>query len=128
MEQQGQQQRKKNGKHLRDSIGLHFEKDGGFKEVELQGRLVSVYGNPDGSNDWAFWVKQKPTNAKKPSTLGGGEKESARDILRRKMESQSGTYRWLSPRGTAAERAGLIAWGALLGAAIYKNLSHVFGF
>jgi hypothetical protein len=128
MEQQGKPNRKKNGTRLRDTIEIHYEKDGVIKPVELRGRLISALANPDGTTHWAFWARQKPTNAKTPSTLGGGEKESARDILSRKMSGQRGSFRLLSPRGTAAEKAGLIAWGALLGAAIYKNLSHLFGF
>ena len=35
---------------------------------------------------------------------------------------------WLLPRTIINQKIGLFAWAVLLGAAIYKNLSHVFGF
>ena len=122
------QQKKKTRTTLRDKIEIYYEKDGVIKPVELRGRLVSALANTDGTTHWAFMARQKPANAKTPLALGGGEKESARDILHRKMSGQATSSRWISPRGVAVERAGILTWGALLGAAIYKNLSHLFGF
>jgi hypothetical protein len=129
METQGKRKGRKNGSVLCDKIMINFQKEGEeIRLVKLHGRLVGAYGNADGSNHWEFYATQQPSDAKTPSALGGGKKESAREVLRRKMSSQRGSSRWISPRGTAMEKWGLVAWGALLGAAIYKNLSHLFGF
>jgi hypothetical protein len=35
---------------------------------------------------------------------------------------------WLLPKNIIQQRVGLFAWAFLLGAAVYKNLSHFFGF
>jgi len=83
-----------------------LREDGVLRPVKLHGRLVGAFGNLDGSNHWEFYAAQKPSDAKTPSALGGGKKETAREVLRRKMSSQRGSFGWISPRGMATRENG----------------------
>lgn len=127
MEQQGKQKGKRTRRGFyRDSLVIHIDKNEVSKEVKLRGRLVTVMGNPDGSNHWEFMAIQALDP--NPTCRGEGKKAPMRDIAYRSMSQQKGSIRLVSPRGAAVERAGLLALAFLMGAAIYKNLSHFFGF
>jgi hypothetical protein len=52
--------------------------------------------------------------------LTAGSQLSSRGEVRRQW--------WLNPGYLFNQKVGLFAWALLLGAAVYKNLSHIFGF
>jgi hypothetical protein len=105
------QKKKTTDEEYRDYIEIYYKKNEVEKPILLRGWLNGAVRHPDGSTYWEFKAK-----------------ESSRDTLSHKMSEQRGSVRWISPRGTAVERFGLVAWAFLLGMAAYRALSNFFGF
>jgi hypothetical protein len=100
-----------------ESVVVHYGPNGVVKLIEFRDWWISVEMLDDG------FSPTKPVDAN-PSGLGVPKRESAVQ----RINGEAGSVRWLSPRGAAIEKGALFAWVFLLGAALYKRLSHFFGF
>jgi len=108
--------------------------------MEKQGELEWVEGGKVVRKNFRAIVVQYPSGA-----MSGPQKFMGRMILATdttespllvltagsdipRLGGAWGKPRWPISRMVINQRVGLFAWAFLLGAAIYKNLSHLFGF